>query len=120
MLTTNTLDTFTIIGVIALASLIVLISLNAYLRKKPKKPFDRTEIDPEFILRLKIALGTDNLTSITVEHERVKFEIKQIKSVQFETLKTLSNTGVFVKGKTITMAFDHDPKLIKKLIERGT
>ncbi|MCU0105041.1 hypothetical protein N7603_05165 [Acholeplasma vituli] len=119
MLALYQLDTFTIIGVIALASLVVLISLNAYLRKRKPKPFDRTAIDSEFIQKLKNALGFDNIHTITVEHERVKFEVGNVKMVDFEALKTLSNTGVFVKGKVITMAFDYEPKLIKKNLERG-
>jgi type IV secretory pathway component VirB8 len=119
MLTTYQLDTFTIIAVIALASLVVLISLNAYIRSQKKKPFDRKMIDPSFILNLKNALGFDNLLQVLVEHERVKFKVSNIKQVNFDLLKTLSNTGVFVKGKDITMTFDYEPRQIKKQLEKG-
>ncbi len=119
MLATYQFDTFTIIGVIAIASLVVLISLNAYLKKRKPKSFDRHAIEPTFILSLKNAFGFDNLVQITVEHERVKFTVGNIKAVNFDALKALSNTGVFVKGKEITMSFDYEPKLIKKQLEKG-
>ena len=119
MLATYQLDNFTILAIISIASLVVLVSLNAYLRKWKPKTFDRTQIDPKFILDLKNAFGFDNLISTKVEHERVKFTVNNIKTVNFETLKTLSNKGVFVKGKEITMTFDYEPKHIKKLLEKG-
>lgn len=119
MLATYQLDNITIIAIISIASLVVLISLNAYLSKRKTKPFDRKAIDPTFITNLKNAIGFDNLVKIAVEHERVKFTVNNIKQVNFETLKTLSNKGVFVKGKDITMTFDYEPKLIKMQIEKG-
>ncbi len=119
MLATYQFDTFTIIGVIAIASLVVLISLNAYLKKHKPKLFDRQAIEPTFIISLKNAFGFDNLVQISVEHERVKFTVNNIKTVNFEALKTLSNTGVFVKGKDITMTFDYEPKRIKEQLEKG-
>jgi phosphotransferase system IIB component len=119
MLATYQFDTFTIIGVIALATLVVLISLNAYLKNHKPKSFDRHAIEASFILSLRNAFGFDNLRQISVEHERVKFTVENIKNVNFDVLKTLSNTGVFVKGKDITMTFDYEPKLIKKLLEKG-
>lgn len=119
MLATYQIDTFTIIGVIAITTLIVLVSLNAFLRNQKSRPFDRQAIDPSFVLQLKNAFGFANLLSVSVEHERIKFTVENVKLVNFEQLKSLSNTGVFVKGKSITMTLDYEPKIIKKLIEKG-
>lgn len=119
MLATYQLDNITIIAIISIASLVVLISLNAYLSKRKTKPFNRMAIEPKFIQDLKNALGFDNIVKITVEHERVKFTVENIKQVNFEALKPLSNKGVFVKGKDITMTFDYEPKLVKMHLQKG-
>jgi phosphotransferase system IIB component len=119
MLSNFQFDTITIIGVVTIATLVVLISLNAYLRGRKPKENDRRAIEPQFILQLKNAFGFSNIKQITLEHERVKFTVENIKMVDLDALKSLSNKGVFVKGKDITMTFVYDPKIIKNEIEKG-
>lgn len=119
MLSNFQFDTMTIIGVVTIATLVVLISLNGHLRGRKPKEKDRRAIEPEFILSLKNAFGLNNIKQISLEHERVKFTVEQVKLVDFELLKALSSKGVFVKGKDITMTFVYDPKSIQKALEKG-
>lgn len=112
------IDASTVITILMISVLVVIISLNLYLRKQKKKtPINL--ITDAYIEVLKEAFGIQNLVSVTIEHERVKFLIKDIKKVDLKLLKGFSKEGVFVKGKEITMTFEQNPKEIKRLVERG-
>lgn len=118
MFLTTSIDASTVITILMLSVLVVIISLNLYLRSAKKKQTEK-KVSLAYIEVLKEALGIDNLVSVKIEHERVKFLIKDIKKADLKLLKGFSKEGVFVKSKEITMTFDQNPKEIKRLIERG-
>jgi len=118
MFLATSIDASTVITILMLSVLVVIISLNLYLRSIKTK----TQVKPlsmAYIEVLKEALGLGNLVSVSIEHERVKFTIKDIKKADLRLLKGFSKEGVFVKSKEITMTFEQNPKEIKRLIERG-
>lgn len=118
MFLTTSIDASTVITILMLSVLVVIISLNLYLRSTKKNQTEK-KVSLAYIEVLKEALGIDNLVSVKIEHERVKFLIKDIKKADLKLLKGFSKEGVFVKSKEITMTFDQNPKEIKRLIERG-
>jgi phosphotransferase system IIB component len=118
MFLTTSIDASTVITILMLSVLVVIISLNLYLRSAKKNQTEK-KVSLAYIEVLKEALGIDNLVSVKIEHERVKFLIKDIKRADLKLLKGFSKEGVFVKSKEITMTFDQNPKEIKRLIERG-
>ena len=112
----NFTDEPSIYGLIAIGFVIILFSSSIYLKKhKPK--VNKVILTKAYISLLKDAFGADNIIEINVEHERVKFIVKDVKKADLKLLKGFSKEGIFVKGKEITMTFKENPKDIKKLLD---
>lgn len=120
MILSFNIDSTMIISIILICSLVVIVSLNLYLRHQKKTTNHKNELTIAHISLLKEALGVEkgNLDSIKIEHNRVKFLVKDVKSTDLKLLKGFSKEGLFVKGKEITLTFEFDPKQIKEVLEK--
>ncbi|MBM7453278.1 hypothetical protein JN09_000603 [Acholeplasma morum] len=120
MILSINIDSTMIISIILICSLVVIVSLNLYLRHQKKTTNHKNELTIAHISLLKEALGVEkgNLDSIKIEHNRVKFLVKDVKSTDLKLLKGFSKEGLFVKGKEITLTFEFDPKQIKEALEK--
>ena len=120
MILSINIDSTMIISIILICSLVVIVSLNLYLRHQKKTTNHKNELTIAHISLLKEALGVEkgNLDSIKIEHNRVKFLVKDVKSTDLKLLKGFSKEGLFVKGKEITLTFEFDPKQIKEVLEK--
>ncbi len=120
MILSFNIDSTMIISIILICSLVVIVSLNLYLRHQKKTTNHKNELTITHISLLKEALGVEkgNLDSIKIEHNRVKFLVKDVKSTDLKLLKGFSKEGLFVKGKEITLTFEFDPKQIKEVLEK--
>lgn len=120
MILSYNIDSTIIISIILICSLVVIVSLNLYLRHQKKTTNHKNELTIAHISLLKEALGVEkgNLDSIKIEHNRVKFLVKDVKSTDLKLLKGFSKEGLFVKGKEITLTFEFDPKQIKEALEK--
>jgi hypothetical protein len=120
MILSFNIDSTMIISIILICSLVVIVSLNLYLRHQKKTTNHKNELTIAHISLLKEALGVEkgNLDSIKIEHNRVKFLVKDVKSTDLKLLKGFSKEGLFVKGKEITLTFEFDPKQIKLALEK--
>lgn len=120
MILSFNIDSTMIISIILICSLVVIVSLNLYLRHQKKTTNHKNELTIAHISLLKEALGVEkgNLDSIKIEHNRVKFLVKDVKSTDLKLLKGFSKEGLFVKGKEITLTFEFDPKKIKEVLEK--
>ncbi len=120
MILSVNIDSTMIISIILICSLVVIVSLNLYLRHQKKTTNHKNELTIAHISLLKEALGVEkgNLDSIKIEHNRVKFLVKDVKSTDLKLLKGFSKEGLFVKGKEITLTFEFDPKQIKEVLEK--
>lgn len=120
MILSFNIDSTMIISIILICSLVVIVSLNLYLRHQKKTTNHKNELTIAHISLLKEALGVEkgNLDSIKIEHNRVKFLVKDVKSTDLKLLKGFSKEGLFVKGKEITLTFEFDPKQIKEALEK--
>ena len=94
---------------IGIVLLLLLISTLIISKKKTKKV---KQLSIEFVDRLRLALGENNLIEVRAEHERVKFVIKDYKKVDINEMKALSYKGVFVKSNEVTATFEYQPKEI--------
>lgn len=120
MILSFNIDSTMIISIILICSLVVIVSLNLYLRHQKKTTNHKNELTIAHISLLKEALGVEkgNLDSIKIEHNRVKFLVKDVKSTDLKLLKGFSKEGLFVKGKEITLTFEFNPKQIKEALEK--
>lgn len=120
MILSFNIDSTMIISILLICSLVVIVSLNLYLRHQKKTTNHKNELTIAHISLLKEALGVEkgNLDSIKIEHNRVKFLVKDVKSTDLKLLKGFSKEGLFVKGKEITLTFEFDPKQIKEALEK--
>lgn len=109
-------DLYLYIGIGAFGLLIVIITLFLIVRNKKKNTKKVKPISIEFLDRLRLALGADNLVDVKAEHERVKFYIKDLKKVDLNGMKALSYKGVFIKSNEVTATFEYAPvDIIKSL-----
>ncbi|CCV65853.1 hypothetical protein BN85308320 [Paracholeplasma brassicae] len=99
------------VGIVA-ALLVVIFVIILLSKSKSKRNKKVKTISIDFVNRLRLAIGSDNLIDIKVEHERVKFYIKDYKKVDMTEMKALSYKGVFVKSNEITATFEYEPKEI--------
>ncbi|MDY0209992.1 MAG: hypothetical protein RBQ91_01115 [Acholeplasma sp.] len=117
MILSYSIDARMLITILLICSLVVIFSLNLYIRHLNKKTSVIKTLSDAHILVLKEALGIDNLESIRIEHKRVKFLVKDVKKADLKLLKGFSTEGLFVKGKEITLTFEYEPEHIKKALE---
>lgn len=100
--------------VIALLS-VGFIVLGLYLIKRMKKKKSKTSeqaFDASQLPILIDALGhKDNLSAVSLEHQRLKVVVKDIKKVSSQTLQTLK-IPVFLKGKELTLLIKHQNKAV--------
>lgn len=105
---------------IALAFIGLLI-LGIYLikRMRHKKPKQVSEVFEESQLPILMnALGEkDNLSSVSLEHQRLKVIVKDIKKVSSQTLQTLK-IPVFLKGKELTLLIKHQHQAVFQYLKK--
>lgn len=103
-----------LIGVCLLA-LILTVLIILLKGKKGKK---RIKVEETFISNLmEILGGKENIVNVLVDNARLKFQLKDIKKPNFESLKEIAEQGVFITGNNVKVLFKYDSKLIKKEIE---
>lgn len=103
---------------IVIVLLLLLIIASIISKKKKKKTKKEKQLSIEFVDRLRLALGENNLIEVRAEHERVKFVIKDYKKVDINEMKALSYKGVFVKSNEVTATFEYQPKEIIESLKK--
>ena len=104
-----------LIIVVSLVVLVGLILLIVLLSKKKKK---KIVVDEEFINNLIDLLGnTDNILETNVDNGRLKIQVKNLDLVNFEKIKEIAESGVFITGNTIKTLFKLDSFEIKKALD---
>ena len=104
-----------IIIVVSLLLLVGLILLIVLLSKKKKK---KIIIDDAFIDNLIGLLGNvNNISSVNVDNGRLKIEVLNLDLVNFDELKKISESGVFITGNVIKTLFKLDSFEIKKALD---
>ena len=110
----DTLITVLII-VVSIVVLVRLVLLIVLLSKKKKK---RIVVDEEFINNLISLLGdTSNILETNVDNGRLKIQVKNLDLVNFEKIKEIAESGVFITGNTIKTLFKLDSFEIKKALD---
>ena len=66
--------------------------------QQEKKVVVNNEVAQNF---LQLLGGKDNIISVTYEHSRLKVELKNIKIVQLDAIKSLGASGVFIAGNKL-------------------
>lgn len=90
-------------GSIIVLYLLYFISLYMYdvyfvRSQQEKKVVVNNEVAQNF---LQLLGGKDNIISVTYEHSRLKVELKNIKIVQLDAIKSLGASGVFIAGNKL-------------------
>ena len=102
---------------IVLASVLVLVlivTIILFITKKPKKVVPSMDFD-ELLVGLG---GKENLSTISMEHQRLKVTVKDLKKVDQTVLKKLE-IPAFLKGKELTLLIKHQTKeVLSYLSER--
>ncbi len=84
------------------------------LKKKSKKPV----IDNKFVDELiNYYGGFSNILDIKIDNARLKVLVKNLKQVDLESIKKVSNSGVFVSGNNIKALFNYNSDILKKELE---
>lgn len=91
------------------------------LRSKREKKVVHVVIDEKFISDLLLGLGSEgNIKEVSIDNGRVKFKVNDLDSLDTDTLKTLSSSGVFITGNNVKLLFKYDSAVIfEELIKRG-
>lgn len=99
---------------IFLTLLIIVILLILFVKKRKPKHV----VDLKFVDDLLNAFGSNkNIKSINLDTNRLKVEVIDLKIVNLERIKELSNSGVFVTNNTIKALFSYNSDVLKKEIE---
>ena len=99
---------------IVLFAIIVLVVILLLKGKKNKK----VKIDSNFIDNLFVILGgKENVLEVLVDNARLKFKVENLEIVDLNSLKGLSNQGVFVTGDYIKTLFKFESKDIMKAMK---
>lgn len=103
---------------IAVGSILLLglvIALVLIFKNKNKK----IKVDSSFIDNiLKHLGGASNLLATEVENGRLRLKVNDLDIVNFEGLKSMSESGVFVTGDCVKILFKTDSKLIKEELDK--
>ena len=108
-------QTGVIIGVAILVAVLIAGIIVLFCTKKSKNKIVADEIINNMITFLG---GKDNIKSYSKENARVKFLVNSVDSVDLESLKTISEKGVFITGNNIKTLFKYDSELIIKMLDK--
>lgn len=105
-----------IIGVAILVAVLIAGIIVLFCTKKSK---NKIVVDETLINNMITFLGgKDNIKSYSKENARVKFLVNSVDSVDLESLKTISEKGVFITGNNIKTLFKYDSELIIKMLDK--
>lgn len=97
---------------ISIALLIILIIFGVIFLK-PKKKVITPSLDTSKLLE---ALGgKPNIVALSIEHQRLKINVKDLKMIQQSLLKELS-IPAFLKGKELTLLIKHNAKEVMSFL----
>lgn len=100
-----------IIIAIAIAGIIVLLCT--------KKSKNKIVVDETLINNMIAFLGgKENIKDYSKENARVKFLVNSVESVDLESLKTISEKGIFITGNNVKTLFKYDSDLIIKMLDK--
>ncbi len=106
------------IGLIVAAVCILIAVIAIIVRVRVKRNKHKVKIDDSFINNLMSILGgKENISSVEVDNARLKFQLHNVKSPNYEELKKIATQGVFITGNFVKVLFKFDSNLIKKEIE---
>lgn len=98
---------------IAIVGLILLLGCLLLFFGWKKKSSSKTLVDTDFLNRLWNALGSkENISEAKVDHERLKLTVKDLEAVQFDVLKEMSPSGVFVMGNQIKIRLQIEAEVL--------
>ncbi|MDY0075612.1 MAG: hypothetical protein WC992_08995 [Acholeplasmataceae bacterium] len=108
-------DQLIILGITASVILILIIFLFFLKKKKPKETITESLPVDELIIGLG---GISNIQSVSMEHQRLKVSVENIKQVDQSILRKLEIPAV-LKGKELTLLIKHHTKAIyTQLVEQ--
>ncbi len=109
-------NTGLIIGIVILVAIIV---AGIFILVCTKKGKNKIVVDEELINSMVSYLGgKENIKNYSKENARVKFEVLNLESVNLDSLKTISEKGVFVTGNNVKTLFKYDSDLIIKMLDK--
>lgn len=95
-------------------AVVLIIILLLILRRKPKEVIPTLDYD-ELLIGLG---GKDNLSDLSMEHQRLKVKVNDLKKVDQTILKKLE-IPAFLKGKELTLLIkNHTKEVLSYLSER--
>jgi phosphotransferase system IIB component len=94
--------------ILFLASLIIIIKIML-IQPQKKSSVDGSRHTDEIIVNLG---GIDNIESVGLDGNRIKFSLKEIESANLQAFKDLGATGVFISGKNVKMVLPFSTKPI--------
>lgn len=104
-----------IIGIALAIVLLLSIVIILVLKNKNKK----IRVDSSFIDNILNYLGgVNNLLSTEVENGRLRLKVNDLDVVNFDGLKSMTESGVFVTGDCVKILFKTDSKLIKEELDK--
>lgn len=108
-----------LIVVITAILFLILFGLIFFLLKKKKPKKSEIEIDQAYVESIVHHLGEkDNILEIIVDETKLKIKVKDLKKVDLNGLKEMTEGGVFVTSNTIKILFKYESKALKQALEK--
>jgi phosphotransferase system IIB component len=99
-------------------SIVILLLLIIFIILKNKK---NVVVDDDFMEMLINSLGgKDNIISYDKENQRVRFELKDIQTIDKDNLKLMSPRGVFITGSMIKLLFKYEAEDVILMLNKKT
>lgn len=105
-----------IIAVSAALFLLIILLIIIYSKTRKEKI---APLNIEFLDKLYLALGKDNIASVDIENKRIRLMLNNVKAVDANALKALE-IPAFLKGKELKLLIkEHTKEVYNFLTERG-
>ncbi len=105
--------------IIGIAIIVAVIIAGIIVLLCTKKSKTKIVVDETLINNMITFLGgKENIKGYSKENARVKFEVKTVEGVDLESLKTISEKGVFITGNNIKTLFKYDSETIIKMLDK--
>lgn len=83
----------------------------------PKKKKTTVEVNDELIKGIFNSIGKENIVNVESELSRVKIDVTDLESIDFDALKEISE-GVFISGKSLKIMFkDSADNIVNRMRE---
>lgn len=104
---------FTIIGILSVIMVIIIVFLIT--KKKNSKSVEK-RISKEELERIVNAIGIDNILELSIEQQRLRLVLKDIKKVNAKELTELK-IPAFLKGNELKLLIKNNSKEVYKYLE---